>query len=55
MSLPTNEGMEVHWYFPPEARPYDDMLCEEYVTGDDVIDSGPQHVTCQECLEWLHA
>lgn len=47
-----NEGMEIHWWFGL------DRWCEEYVTGDTVIDAttgATTDVTCRECLEMIHA
>lgn len=48
----SNAGMIAHWYFPGR------LMCEEYVTGDDVLDETNgrrEDVDCQECLEWMHA
>lgn len=42
----------VHWHFTGAG------FCEEYVTGDTVLgDPGDDRslVSCQECLEWMHA
>lgn len=52
MSVYVNEGALIHWWFPMRD------LCEEYVTGDTVIgdvNDSPRSVTCEECLEWIHA
>lgn len=43
----------VHWYPMPG-----DGFCEEYVTGDVVVDltcGTASQVTCEECIEWMHA
>lgn len=50
--MSTVPGMLVHWFFSGQE------LCEEYVTGDDVIDATTGtlgDVDCTECLEWIHA
>lgn len=47
--MSTVPGMLVHWFFPGMG------LCEEYATGDDVIDERRELVDCQECLELIHS
>jgi hypothetical protein len=52
MSVYVNDGMVVHWWFGV------DHWCEEYVTGDTVIESTmgtTADVTCQECREMIHS
>jgi len=53
MKPPTREEIAsydvVHWYFPGQG------LCEEYATGDAVIDNHRDLVNCQECKEMIHA
>lgn len=50
---------EVHWYPMPDVnRDGYGSLCVEYETGDIVLDETMgerSQVTCQECLEWMHA
>ncbi|MCW2831125.1 MAG: hypothetical protein JWP31_1817 [Aeromicrobium sp.] len=51
----SNAGMVAHWFLP---KVYAGGICEEYVTGDDVLDhtnGNPSDVDCPDCLEWVHA
>jgi hypothetical protein len=48
----SNPGMVAHWWFGL------DRWCEEYVTGDDMLDETNgklEDVDCRECLERIHA
>jgi hypothetical protein len=54
----SNEGMVAHWFFPGGHPGSGALFCEEYVTGDDVLDASngkASDVDCPDCLEWMHA